>query len=106
VIVYRLYDSRAPGTTGVAGRMGTFWTDFTVSSEAQARDLLAVCKGWNDMAKLVTCTLPTGSTVVRGPGQDANCARHGVEKSRGARHHRGPESDPTAVTRRVPGRPT
>jgi hypothetical protein len=74
VIVYRLYDSGAPGNTGVARRMGAFWTDFTVSSEAQARDQLAVCKGWNDMAKLVSCTLPTGSTVVRGPGQDANCA--------------------------------
>ena len=74
VIVYRLYDSRAPGNTGVARRMGGFWTDFTVSSEAQARDQLAVCKDWNNMAKLVSCTLPKGSTVVRGPGQDANCA--------------------------------
>ena len=25
------------------------------------------------MAKLVSCTLPKGSTVVRGPGQDASC---------------------------------
>jgi hypothetical protein len=74
VVVYRLYDSRAPGEANVARRLGTYWTDFTVGSEAHARDQLAVCKGWNDMAKLVRCTLPRGSTVVRGPGQDANCA--------------------------------
>jgi len=74
VTVYRLYDSRAPANTTVAGRMGVFWTDFTVSSETQARDQLAVCKGWNNMARVMTCTLPRGSTVVRGPGQDANCA--------------------------------
>jgi hypothetical protein len=54
--------------------MGRYWTDFTVATEAQARDQLAVCRGWNDMARVVQCTLPRNSTVVRGPGQDANCA--------------------------------
>ena len=68
VIVYRLYDSRAPGNA-VARRMGGFWTDFTVSSEAQARDQLAVCKDWNNMAKLVSCTLPKGTRRAgAGPG--------------------------------------
>ena len=74
VVVYRLYDGRPPGAAKVAQKMGVYWTDFTVASEAQARDQLAVCKGWNDMARVVTCTLLKGSTVVWGPGQDANCA--------------------------------
>jgi hypothetical protein len=74
VKVYRLYDSRAPGTRGVAGRMGRYWADFTVASEGEARDKLAVCKGWNNMAKLVTCTLPKDSLVLRAPGHDVNCA--------------------------------
>ena len=75
VVVYRLYDSRAAsGMKGVAGRMGTYWTDFSTATEAEARDKLAVCKGWNNMAKLVRCKLPKGAVVVRGRGYDVNCA--------------------------------
>ena len=74
VTVYRLYDGRAPEKSGVARREGVYWADFTVASEPHARDQLAVCKGWNDMARLVTCTLPKGYTIIRGPGQDVNCA--------------------------------
>jgi len=70
VVVYRLYDSRPSG----AQPMGAYWSDFTAASEAQARDQLGVCKGWNNMARLITCTLPKGHVVLRGPGQDVNCA--------------------------------
>ena len=89
VVVYRLYDSRATGSPGVAGRMGKFWTDFSLASESEARDQLAVCKGWNDMAKVVQCTLPRGSTLVRGPGQAANCADL-TDSGSMARHPGGP----------------
>jgi hypothetical protein len=102
LIVYRFYDSRASQNRGVAGRMGAFWTDFTVATEAQARDQLAVCKGWNNMARLVRCTLPKASTVVRGPGQDANCAV--IPNSESTTYHPGgaPQlflSNPDAVLR-------
>lgn len=74
VTVYRLYDSRAPGNSKVTARLGRYWTDFATSSEKSARDKLAVCKGWNNLQKVVRCTLPKGTKVVKGPGQDAKCA--------------------------------
>lgn len=87
VTVYRLYDSRAPSNPDVAGRTGKYWTDVATRTESSARDQLAVCKGWNNMHRVVRCTLPKGSTIVKGPGQDAKCS--GLSKSGSTAWHRG-----------------
>lgn len=79
VPVYRVWNG--PGkkdTRGNTNRMGSWWSyDAPAGSMAKYRFDYEICRDWNDLVWVATCTLKKGAVVAIGPGQSVSSATCG-----------------------------
>jgi hypothetical protein len=76
VPVYRLWNGpEKQDANGHTNRLGGWWTFEAPAGpvEDYRRDY-AICRAWNDLAWVATCTLKAGAVVVIGPGQSVSAA--------------------------------
>lgn len=69
--VYRMWNGpNKLDSRGNTNRMGSWWSyDAPVGTVNQYRVNYEICKSWNDLTWMATCTLKKGAVVAIGPGQ-------------------------------------
>lgn len=83
VPVYRLWNGPDhKDANGYTNRLGGWWTtDAPRGSVDDYRRDYEVCRKWNDLAWVATCTLQAGAVVAVGPGQSVSAALCGDEEA-------------------------
>ena len=95
-VFYRRYDSGKTSKGAVQG--GRSWTlGFGANNETYRREM-AICTGWNDMAKAVKCTIRPGKSayIYIGPGESVK--EEACAQAHGRRGEHYPRSTALQVT--------
>lgn len=71
VTIYRLWSGpEKKDEKGNTNRLGSWWSYDSPTGKADTyRVNYEICKNWNDLTWVATCTLKSGSVVAIGPGQ-------------------------------------
>jgi hypothetical protein len=79
--VYRLWNGpERVDANGFTNRLGGWWAfDAPIGPREGYRERYEVCRAWNELAWVVTCTLRAGAVVVVGPGQSVSAETCGDE---------------------------
>lgn len=72
VTLHRAWNSTNPGS-----KFGNWWAfNIPAGKVYEYRSDYEICPSWSPLDKLVTCTLKSGTTIVVGTGQSAECSQY------------------------------
>ena len=79
ILVYRMWSGPdKKDLRGNTNRLGSWWSYSAPSdSVARYRKDYEICRSWNDLIWIATCTLKKGAVVAIGPGQSVSAATCG-----------------------------